>query len=236
MCQQSFLEQTHIREALYAEYRTKPRQRIAEHSAQALSDAEILACIIGSGAAEAERVLVEVGGWLGLLQADYVGLCSLHGISHAKAAQIKAALELGRRLLLAQHSERIQIKSPSDVAQLMQLEMSHLDQEQLRAIALDTKNRIQKVHTVYVGSLNSAMIRVGEVFKEALKVNACSVIVVHNHPSGDPTPSPEDVLVTRQIYDAGKVLDIDVLDHLVIGQGRFVSLRERGLGFPKKAS
>lgn len=233
MTQLTSLSASLICEEHYAEYRDKPRRRIAEHSAQVLSDAEILACIIGNGTAEAERVLVELGGWSGLMQADYVGLCNLHGISHAKAAQIKAALELGRRLLLAQHPERIQIKSPSDVAQLMMLEMGHFDQEHLRVIALDTKNRVQKVHTVYIGSLNSAMIRVGEVFKEALKLNACSVIIVHNHPSADATPSPEDVLITRQIYDAGKMLDIDVLDHLVIGKGQFVSLRERGLGFPK---
>ena len=127
--------------------------------------------------------------------------------------------------------ERFQIKSPADAAKLMQVEMAHLDQEHLRTICLDTKNRVQRIKTVYVGSVNSALIRVGEVFKEAVKLNSTSIIVVHNHPSGDPTPSPEDVLVTRQIIDAGKLLDVDVLDHLVIGRGRFVSMHERGLAF-----
>ncbi|MEO7911771.1 MAG: JAB domain-containing protein, partial [Roseiflexaceae bacterium] len=105
------------------------------------------------------------------------------------------------------------------------------DQEHLRTVLLDTKNRVQVIQTVYIGSLNASLIRIGEIFKEALKRNSAALIVVHNHPSGDPTPSPEDVLVTREIIAAGKLLDIDVLDHLVIGQGRFVSMRERGLGF-----
>ena len=123
------------------------------------------------------------------------------------------------------------IRSPADVAALLMTEMSHLDQEQLRVLCLDTKNRLQKMHLVYQGSLNAAMIRVGEVYKEPLRLNSAAIIVAHNHPSGDPTPSPEDVLVTRQIVDAGKLLDVDCLDHLVIGQGKWVSLRERGLGF-----
>ena len=109
--------------------------------------------------------------------------------------------------------------------------MSHLDQEHLRTVLLDTKNRIQAISTVYIGSLNASMVRVGEVFKEAVRRNSSALIVVHNHPSGDATPSPEDVLVTREIVQAGKLLDVDVLDHLVIGQGVWVSLRERGLGF-----
>ena len=232
MNQQSFLDLS-VHDPATQPYRDTPRRRIAEHSAQALSDAEILACLVSVSAAEAEHLLAELGGWTGLLQADFVGLCNIHRISQARAAQIKAALELGRRLLLAQYPERFQIRSPTDVAQLMQLEMAHLDQEHLRAIALDTKNRVQKITTVYVGSLNSAAIRVGEVFKEALKLNACAVIIVHNHPSGDASPSPEDVMVTRQIYDAGQMLDVAVLDHIVIGKGSFVSLKERGLGFPK---
>src|SRR5262249_43462503 len=126
---------------------------------------------------------------------------------------------------------REQIKSPSDVAGLLMLEMSTLDQEHFRTVLLDTKNHLQTITTVYIGSLNTATIRVGEVFRAALAWNSAALIMVHNPPSGDPTPSPEDVLITQQIVAAGKLLDVDVLDHLVIGQGRFVSLRERGLGF-----
>ena len=112
------------------------------------------------------------------------------------------------------------------------IEMMALDQEELWVAALDTKNRLIKVSKVYRGSVNTAMIRVGEVFKEALRVNATSIIVAHNHPTSDPTPSPEDILVTRQIVEAGKLLDCECLDHLIIAGGRYVSLRERGLGFP----
>jgi DNA repair protein RadC len=127
----------------------------------------------------------------------------------------------------------LQVKSPADIAQVLMAEMSHLDQEQLRTVLLDTKNRIQTIHTVYIGSLNASMVRVGEVFKEAIRRNSAAILVSHNHPSGDATPSPEDVLVTREIGRAGKMLDIDVLDHLVIGNGRYVSMREKGLGFSR---
>lgn len=123
------------------------------------------------------------------------------------------------------------IRSPADVAALLMTEMVRLDQEQLRVLCLTTKNRLQKMHLVYQGSLNTAMIRVGEVYKEPLRLNSASIIVAHNHPSGDPTPSPEDVLVTQQIVKAGMLLEVDCLDHLVIGQGQWISMRERGLGF-----
>lgn len=126
-----------------------------------------------------------------------------------------------------------QIRSPSDAAALLMIQMGHLDQEELRTVLLDTKQRVQDVVTVYRGSLNTSMVRVGEVYKAALRRNSAAVIVAHNHPSGDPSPSPEDVLVTRQIVEAGRLLDVDCLDHLVIGQGRWVSMRERGLGFSK---
>jgi len=128
---------------------------------------------------------------------------------------------------------REQIRSPHDIAALLMVEMGPLDQEELRTVLLDTKNRLQGIVTVYRGSLNTSMVRVGEVYKEALRRNSAALIVAHNHPSGDPTPSPEDVLVTHALADAAKLLDIELLDHLVIGQGRWVSLRERGLGFSR---
>ena len=214
-----------------------PRGRIREQGPTALSDAELLAILLRAGVAGAnavqlaQRVLVECGGWEGLIRADYILLCQHHGIGEAKAATLKAALEIGRRVLIAECTARLQVKSPHDVAQLLMVEMSHLDQEHLRTVLLDTKNRVQTISTVYIGSLNTSLVRVGEIFKEAVKRNSAALIVVHNHPSGDPSPSPEDVLVTREIVSAGNLLGVEVLDHLVIGQGRFVSLRERGLGF-----
>jgi DNA repair protein RadC len=129
-------------------------------------------------------------------------------------------------------SDRLQVKSPADIAAVLMLEMGWLDQEELRTVLLDTKNRVQAIHTVYKGSVNSAIIRIGEVFKPAIRANSAALIVAHNHPSSDPTPSPEDILVTRQIVEAGKLLDIDCLDHLVISHNKWVSMRERGLGFP----
>jgi len=215
----------------------QPRERLRNQGAAALSDAELLAILLRVGVAGtnvvqlAQQLLVEHGGWTGLLRADYAELCKRRGVGEAKAATVKAALEIGRRLLIAGAEERPQIKSPADVASLLTLEMSHLDQEHLRVVLLDTKNRVQQIATVYIGSVNSALIRVGEVFREPIRRNSTAVIVVHNHPSGDPTPSSEDILVTRQIVEAGKLLDIDVLDRLVIGRGRYVSMRERGLGF-----
>ena len=142
-----------------------------------------------------------------------------------------AALELGRRLMVASPEERPVVRSPADAANLLMMEMSLLQQEHLRLILLDTKNRVLGTPTVYIGSLNMSVLRVGEVFREVIRQNCAAVIVVHNHPSGDPTPSPEDVAVTKRIVNAGQLLDVEVLDHLVIGQQRYVSMKERGLGF-----
>jgi DNA repair protein RadC len=215
----------------------QPRERLRDVGPAALTDAELLAILLRVGVSGtnvvqlAQQLLVAYGGWSGLLRADYRELCKRRGVGEAKAATVKAALEIGRRLLIAGIDERPQIKSPADVASLLLLEMSHLDQEHLRAVLLDTKNRVQEIVTIYVGSVNSAQIRVGEVFRGAIRRNSAAIIVAHNHPSGDPNPSPEDVVVTRQIVEAGKLLDVDVLDHLIIGRGRYVSMRERGLGF-----
>src|SRR6266508_3395976 len=133
--------------------------------------------------------------------------------------------------LLLRPVRREQVKSPQDIAAVFMLEMAHLDQEQLRVACLNTRHRLQKIHLVYQGSLNTSMIRVGEIYKEPLRLNSAAIIVAHNHPSGEPEPSLEDVLVTREIVEAGKLLDVECLDHLVIGRGKWVSMREKGLGW-----
>ncbi|MFZ4660500.1 MAG: RadC family protein [Caldilineaceae bacterium] len=215
----------------------RPRERMLYAGPNALNTAELLAIILRVGnrgenvIRMSERLLSEFGGLPGLAQANFEELCSTHGIGDAKATQIKAALELGRRLMAAAPQERLQVRSPLDVANLLMLEMSLLEQEQLRVVLLDTKNYIIRVHTVYTGSLNSAVVRISEVFREPIRTNSAAIAVAHNHPSGDPTPSPEDVRVTEMIVEAGALLDIDVLDHLIIGRNRFVSMKERGLGF-----
>lgn len=215
----------------------RPRERLARSGEAALSTTELLAIILRTGVggesslAMARRLLSTYDGLPGLARASFSELRAERGLGNAKTAQLKAALELGRRMLLATPEERFIIRSPSDVAQLLMAEMSHLEQEHFRVLHLDTRNRLLGSETVYIGSLNASHIRVAEIFRDAVKRNCAAVIVAHNHPSGDPSPSHEDVAVTRQLIDAGDLLGIEVLDHLVIGQQRFVSLRERGLGF-----
>ncbi|GIV67471.1 RadC family protein [Caldilinea sp.] len=215
----------------------RPRERLIYAGAGALSTVELLAIILRMGGRGesvirmAERLLAQFGGLAGLAQASHDELCAVHGVGEAKATQIKAALELGRRLLATAPYERPQVRGPADVANLVMLEMGLLEQEHLRVVLLDTKNYVQRIVNVYAGSLNTAVVRVGEIFREAIRSNCAAIIVVHNHPSGDPTPSPEDVRVTEQLVEAGRLLDIEVLDHLVIGRNRYVSLKERGLGF-----
>ncbi len=215
----------------------RPRERLEYVGAGALSAAELLAILLRTGGKgenvirQSERLLTEFNGLPGLARASFEELTKAHGVGKAKVTQIKAALELGRRLLLAAPQERARIQSPTDVANLLMLEMGMLEREQVRVVLLDTKNHVQRTPVVYSGSLNAAVIRIGEIFTEAVRANSASLIVVHNHPSGDPTPSPEDVQVTKQIVAAGKLLQIDVLDHLIITRDKYVSLKERRLGF-----
>ncbi|MBE3118103.1 MAG: DNA repair protein RadC [Candidatus Atribacteria bacterium] len=215
----------------------RPRERLARLGPQALSTAELLAILLrvgvpGENAVQVgQRLLSKFKNLAGLHRAPFEELCDQHGIGEAKAAQIKAAIELGRRLMVESPDERPTVNSPADAAALLAYEMSALEQEHLRVILLDTRNRVLDIVEVYKGSVNSSQVHVGELFKPAIRRNASALIVVHNHPSGDPTPSPDDVTVTRAIVQAGKLLDVDVLDHMVIGQGRWVSLKERGLGF-----
>ena len=209
----------------------RPRERLSALGPQALTNAELLAILLrvgvrGENAIEVgQRLLKAFGGLTGLHRAPFAELNKQHGLGDAKAAQIKAAITL------ESPEERPTINSPADAAALVSYEMSALEQEHLRVMLLDRRNRVLETVEVYKGSVHSSQVRVGEVFKEAIRKNASSIVVIHNHPSGDPTPSPDDVVVTRAIVQAGKLLDVDVLDHLVIGQGRWVSLKERGLGF-----
>lgn len=218
----------------------RPRERLARLGPQALNSAELLAILIrvgvkGENAVQVgQRLLQTFGGIRGLHKATFEEVKSQRGLGEAKASTIKAAIELGRRLSLEAPEERPVIHSPADAAALVMYEMSALEQEHLRVMLLDTRNQVIDIVELYHGSLNISMIRVGEVFKPAVRRNIASIIVVHNHPSGDPTPSPDDVAVTRAIIEAGKLLDIEVLDHLVIGQGKYVSLKERGLGFKEQ--
>mgnify|MGYP001818866672 FL=1 len=215
----------------------RPRERLTYAGASALSLAELLAVILRVGnpgesvVRLAERLLGHFGDTAGLAQASFDELCQVKGIGPAKAAQLQAAVELGRRLLIASPTERLQVRTPSDVAHLLMMEMGLLEQEHLRTVLLDTKNYVTRVTDVYAGSLNAAVVRIGEVFRSAVRANSAAIIVAHNHPRGDPTPSPEDIRVTEMIVDAGRLLDINVLDHIIIGRNRFVSLKERGLGF-----
>lgn len=215
----------------------RPRERLARLGSQALSTAELLAILLrvgvpGENAVQlGQRLLHDMGGLAGLHRASLDEVCAQHGIGPAKAAQIKAAIELGHRLLVESPEERPVIHSPADAANLLLYEMSGLEQEELRVLLLDVRNRVLGAENLYRGSANSSQVRVGEVFKTAIRRNAVGIIVAHNHPSGDPTPSADDVALTRAIVQAGKMLDIDVLDHLIIGRGKWVSLKERGLGF-----
>jgi DNA repair protein RadC len=215
----------------------RPRERLMQVGAQSVSTAELLAIILRTGSGRenvlrlAERLLAQFRTLSGLSRASVAELTEVKGIGPAKAVEIKAALEIGRRLMTEAPEERPRVTSPGDAANLLMSEMMFLEQEHLRLILLDTRNRVISTPTVYVGSLNTSVVRIGELFRAAIKDNAAAFIVAHNHPSGDPSPSPEDVTVTRQIVQSGKLLDIELLDHVIIGRQRYVSLKERGLGF-----
>ena len=226
--------------AMFAQPRLKrlaedqtPVYRICKLGAQACSFQELLAALIG-GNTQLEVAEAITSRWktpLNLMAAPPVEIGGVRGVGPARGARIAAAFELGRLVAITSLEERHSINSPADIAALVQYEMSVLEQEELRVILLDSRNHIIDLMTVYKGSLNSSQVRIGELFKEAIRCNAASLIVIHNHPSGDPTPSPDDIALTRVIVEAGKLVDIEVLDHLVIGTGQYVSMKEKGLGF-----
>ena len=218
----------------------RPRERLRDHGPRYLNNAELVAILLRTGIAGenaiamAMRVIAEFDGLGGLARAGYSELSGQRGLSDAKTCEIMAALELGRRIASLAPEERAEISCPQDAANLVSAEMELLAQENLVVLLLNTRNQVVARRTIYIGTVNSSAVRPAEVLRPAIRENAPSIIVVHNHPSGDPTPSPEDIAITRDLAAAGKLMDIELLDHLIIGHGgRFVSLKQKELGFAR---
>ena len=228
-----------IRELPVAE---RPRERLAQRGAGGLTSAELIGLLWGSGVRGRSAVdlatdaLAGHDGLAGLARASELELAGIPGIGGAKAAQLIAAFELGRRLLADWPAGRWSIRGPHDIAERLILQMGRLEREELRVVILDTKNHVLRVQTVYQGNVSSSLVRVGELYRDAVRLNAASVILVHNHPSGDPTPSPDDLHLTAEALAAGRLLDIGLLDHLVIGHDAYISLRDRGVAFDRPSA
>ncbi|MDI6892180.1 MAG: DNA repair protein RadC [Actinomycetota bacterium] len=211
----------------------RPRERLFGCGPESLSDAELLAVVISTGREGetaiqlSQRILSEFGVLGTLGRATLEELSLIEGIGEAKAARILASLELGRRLSTPISTRRPVISTPRDAADLLMSEMRYFDKEHFKALILNTKNEVLKVVDISIGSLNSAVVHPRELFKIAIKHSGAAVIVVHNHPSGDATPSSEDIALTKRLARAGEVLGIDFLDHIVVGDGEFTSLKER---------
>ena len=215
----------------------RPRERLRDQGPEYLSNAELIAILLRTGVAGENvlnlsvRLLSKFQGLPGLAKATFSELSSVKGISEAKTCQMMAAFELGRRLVSLHPEDRAVIRCPEDVANLFAAEMSLFEQEHLRVVLLDTKNHVTGVSEVYIGNVNSAVVRPAEVLRPAVRDNAVAVIIVHNHPSGDPAPSPEDISITEQLRASGEMLGIEVLDHIILGAQQHVSLKEQALGF-----
>jgi DNA repair protein RadC len=223
---------THYRIADLPE-RERPVNRLREAGPLTVSNAELLACILQTGDAlhQANALLTGLGGLDGLARAEQCMFTDVPGIGAALAARVQAAMELGRRVAAGTDSERVQIRAPQDVWRMVAPLIEHQEQEHFMVLFLDTRNRVVDHEVLYKGTLNSSLVRIGEVFRGAIRRHCAAIIVAHNHPSGDPAPSPEDVTLTRRLVEAGQLVEVDMLDHVVIGRGRFMSLRERGMGF-----
>lgn len=216
----------------------RPYEKLEQHGPEMLSNAELLAVIIRSGSknetsvAVAQRLLAmnEAGGIASLHDLSLEELRSARGIGRVKAIQIKAVLELSKRVstALVMHN-RVAVKSPDEVSRLLMEEMRYLKKEVFKIILLNTKNHIIKTLNVSIGSLNSSIVHPREVFSEAVKASCSGILLAHNHPSGDPEPSREDIDTTQRLVNSGNILGIKVLDHIIIGDGRYISFKEHGL-------
>ncbi|SDI58318.1 RadC family protein [Natribacillus halophilus] len=215
--------------------REMPRERLTQEGAENLSNQELLAILLRTGTPHetvlqlASRVLSEFDGLMMIKDASLEELQAIKGIGQVKAIELRAALEIGKRIHTSQHGERYVIKTPEDVSEYVMEDMRFLNQEHFVAIYLNTKNQVLFKKTLFIGSLNASIVHPREVFKEALRRSAASVVCLHNHPSGDPSPSREDREVTKRLVECGKVLGVEVLDHIIIGDRRYSSLREHGI-------
>jgi DNA repair protein RadC len=212
----------------------RPRERMLQYGSQVLSNAELLAILLRTGTYSesavtlAQRILSECGDFRSLVDMSRDQLTQIKGIGNAKALQIQASIELGRRLARSTHNEAVTIRSPESVANLMREELRYLQKEHFVCLFLNTKNHVIGQETLSMGSLNASIVHPREVFRAAIKRSSASIICVHNHPSGDPTPSPEDIQLTHRLVEAGSIIGIEVLDHIIIGDFKFVSLKEQG--------
>jgi DNA repair protein RadC len=212
----------------------QPRERLLIEGVSSLSNTELLAVLLRTGTKEesvlalAGRILHHFDGLRMLKDATVEELTNINGIGIAKAAQLIAAFELGHRMVRIEYKERYSIRSPEDCANYMMEEMRFLQQEHFVCLYLNTKNQVMHRQTVFIGSLNASIVHPREVFREAFRRSAASIICLHNHPSGDPAPSREDIEVTKRLAECGKIMGVDLLDHIIIGEHRFVSLKEKG--------
>lgn len=219
----------------------RPRERLLAHGAATLSNADLLAILINTGTpgesvtSLSQRIISEFGGLRGLMRADITDLRAIKGLGPAKAAHLAVALELANRVVALGPDERPKITSPEDALRLVGPEMGALDVEQLRVILVDTKHRVLGIKVVYQGTANQAQVRVSEVFRDAIRQNATGIVVVHNHPSGDSTPSSADISLTADLDAAGRLLGIDLLDHLIVSAHNHTSLRRLNLGFQSES-
>jgi DNA repair protein RadC len=217
----------------------RPRERLAARGPSGLSSAELIGILWSSGsrqvsaAAMAEDALIRCEGLSGLAHASPRELEQVPGVGPARAAQLTAAFELGRRAVVDWPVGRWSIRGPRDLAARLTDELGHLPREELRVVLLDTRNGVLAMPTVYLGNVSAVVVRVAELFRDAVRLHAPRLIIVHNHPSGDTTPSPDDLHLTAEAVAAGRLLDIAVLDHLIVGHGTWVSLRDRGVAFDR---
>lgn len=218
----------------YVPHEERPRERMMQYGAEALSHTELLAILLRTGTKNesavhlAGSILKECGSLRNLVDMSMTELTSIRGIGPAKATQLRAGIELGRRITRSKQGEVVTVRKPQDAANFVMDELRYLKTEHFVCLFLNTKNHIIARETLSAGTLNASLVHPREVFRAAIKCSSASLICVHNHPSGDPMPSPEDITLTKRLAEAGELVGIEVLDHLIIGDGRFISLKEQG--------